>query len=146
MTTLHVRGTGGAEFDADVPAEGLALELFLGQITRGDLTVLNDEGDPLTSDELADVLSAPSAAEPATGEKSGEADSAASSYPEGKSIDAVLGWVGADHERAAEALAKEQAKGAKARSTLVEHLTRLPHDVPHEPADSATPNDQTPEA
>jgi hypothetical protein len=41
--------------------------------------------------------------------------------PDG-TVKEIESWVGDDPERAREALAAEQAKGDKARSTLVEHL------------------------
>lgn len=63
------------------------------------------------------------------GQENSEADGTGGEPPAGGAVPAgtveeVLGWVGADRERAAQALAAEQAS-ARPRSTLVARLTEL---------------------
>lgn len=50
--TLHVRGSGGAEFEMDVPPEGThERESFLQRLAAGDIVALDPDGDPI--DRLA---------------------------------------------------------------------------------------------
>lgn len=53
-----------------------------------------------------------------------EPDELGDSVPDG-TIAEVLAWVDSDRDRAAQALAAEQAKGDKARSTLVADLEKV---------------------
>lgn len=56
--TLHVRGSGGARFDVDVPAEGThRRERLLEQLASGDLTALDDDGDTIDRVALVEELS-----------------------------------------------------------------------------------------
>jgi hypothetical protein len=94
-------------------------ELPKGEIVTGDLAVyLLKEGtsvEPL-DDEARALLEGEAPEEPTPGP-------AAELDIDGTAAD-VLAWVGEDRERAAEALAAEQAKD-KPRSTLVKQLEKL---------------------
>lgn len=117
MATVTVRGEGGHVFEMDVPADGtVKREVFDSHVKKGWLTILSEaieaeaDGTPqeLTADGTFDV-------------------------PD-DTIDAVMAWVRGSTEddpaegwedRALEALEAEQAKGDKARKTLVELLDVL---------------------
>lgn len=124
MEHLHLRGAGGAIWDQLVPTEDAALRLFRSQVASGFLTPLNEDDEPWTADELAAWLDDESVGGEDAGEKSASSEPPApDEYPVGGNIDAVNAWVTADPgNRAQQALEAEQAKGEKARKSLVTHL------------------------
>jgi hypothetical protein len=91
-----------------------AVDLPRGMVLPGD--VPEEELRRLLSDGAVEAVAAPVAAASAVDE--------VEPVPTG-TIDAVLAWVGDDTDRASRALTAEQAKGDKARKTLVEALTAL---------------------
>ena len=68
-----------------------------------------------------DVLDGP---EPAASGPAGGSDQSPDEVPDGTAA-VVLDWVGDDTDKARRALEAEQARGDKARSTLVAALTKL---------------------
>lgn len=58
--TLHVRGTGGATFEMDVPQAGThERERFVQRLELGELIALDDDGDPIDRLALVAELSPP---------------------------------------------------------------------------------------
>jgi hypothetical protein len=99
--------TGGGRAAVDMP-RGMVLP---GDVPEEELRRFLADGAVET------VAAAPAAAAEAV-------DDEVEPVPTG-TVDAVLAWVGDDTDRAGRALTAEQAKGDKARKTLVEALTAL---------------------
>lgn len=149
VDTFHAKGAGGGTHVFDVPDAGTnRAEIFAYQITRGDLTVIDEEGDAVSAsarDELLGRLGFPAEPTPETSEVEAVVDAGPSTVPAG-SIPVVIDWVrGADEgeeptegwaERAAAAL--EHEKAGKARPSLIEKLEDI--------LASAEPTPETPEA
>jgi len=121
--TGFFRGQGGTIFKMDLPLR----ENYQDQVDKGTLIPITEavveveggEGEGMHYRLAREVNEGP--AETAA---QGQAPEDPDAVPAG-SIEKVLEWVGADKDRAASALDAEQAKGDKARSSLVKTLSEM---------------------
>lgn len=112
-----MRVTAEADFTAVIHG-GQMLEVKRGDVFKGDVAAyLLHSGAAVTSDEQTERAA------------SDQTDQAADELNIDGKIEEVLAWVGADAERALEAHSAEEARGDKARSTLLTKLAELVNEV-----------------
>ena len=124
--TITVKGSGGALFDMDVPAEGTqARELFEQKLANQELVWLDDEGRRVPIDQVG----GPDVDDPDSGEEDGEGPDVEEVLD--ASVDDVKAWIDEDPaERAPLVLEVEPARDKPRKGVLAyaeEVLEKLEH-------------------